>query len=312
MAGLSTFRCVCGVQTCRIDPVSSPADLALSASLGIAIMNSAPLRLSPTLISPPCASMTRLIIDRSSTVPLDLVVKNGLNTLLRCADVSLGPLSDTTRRITGRLVRGTYEQRTSASTGCLPFSEALATPWISAWQLPRFPLARISLPNWKDQVMRRRQFIHAVLPIVALAAASSCFGQQQRGENAALSHGIPTSSFRECAKANADCQRECDSCALHCAEMLARGHQDHYTTLRACLDCADLCSAAAKIMSRSGPFSAEICDACAEACRRCGDACKQHPDDPRMKDCAEHCQHCEKSCREMARTARQTPNLQPR
>ena len=45
-----------------------------SPSCGSTTMNSAPLLLSPRVISPPCALMMCLIIARPSPVPLDLVV----------------------------------------------------------------------------------------------------------------------------------------------------------------------------------------------------------------------------------------------
>jgi len=105
--------------------------------------------------------------------------------------------------------------------------------------------------------------------------------------------------FMKCAKACSDCQRECDSCSVHCAKMVAEGKKDHLETLKTCQDCATHCAAAAAIMSRKGPFSDLICTACAEACARCGKACEKFPDDKHMKQCAEECRKCEKACREM-------------
>ncbi len=102
-----------------------------------------------------------------------------------------------------------------------------------------------------------------------------------------------------CAAACGACQRSCDSCATHCADLLAAGEKDHLDTLRTCQDCASICSAAAQIVSRGGPFADLICLGCAEACLRCAKACEKWPNDEDMKKCAEECRRCEKECREM-------------
>lgn len=106
-------------------------------------------------------------------------------------------------------------------------------------------------------------------------------------------------ALEECAKACNDCQRICDMCATHCAKLIADGKKDHLTTLQTCQDCATVCSAAAGIVARKGPFSDTICSACAEACKRCGDQCDKFKDDLMMKKCADECRKCEKACREM-------------
>ncbi len=157
--------------------------------------------------------------------------------------------------------------------------------------------------------MQRRQFAAWGLSAATLASWSQVAGGQQRTSNSANSSNDESeaASFRACAKACTDCQRECDSCAMHCGHELAQGQsRDHYTTLRTCLDCADICAAAAQIMSRSGPFSGDICEACADACKRCGEACKQHAGDKMMQNCAAECERCEKACRDMVRAARQS------
>jgi hypothetical protein len=102
-----------------------------------------------------------------------------------------------------------------------------------------------------------------------------------------------------CAKACDDCQRACDSCATHCVRLIAAGKSDHVKSLQTCQDCADTCAAAARIVSRQGPFVDVICKACAEACARCAKACEQFPQDERMSQCAEECKKCEKACRDM-------------
>lgn len=110
--------------------------------------------------------------------------------------------------------------------------------------------------------------------------------------------------YEKCAQACNDCQRICDACATHCAHLLAQGHKTHLRTLMTCQDCAAVCAVAAQIVSRKGPFSAAICQACAEACARCAKACEAHPDDEMMRQCAEECRRCEEACRQMVTQVR--------
>jgi hypothetical protein len=103
-----------------------------------------------------------------------------------------------------------------------------------------------------------------------------------------------------CAKACSQCQRSCEGCGAHCAKLLAEGKKEHLKTVKSCQDCASLCSAAASITARKGPFVDLVCAACADACKRCGDACAEHAEhDEVMKQCSDECRRCEKACREM-------------
>jgi len=154
--------------------------------------------------------------------------------------------------------------------------------------------------------MERRHFAALGLSAAAVGAFAQLGIAQQRNsaEGKTSEQNSQAASYRECAKACSDCQRECDSCATHCATLMAQGqNRQHYTTLRMCLDCADVCAATAQIVSRSGPFSGDVCEACADVCKRCGEECKQHTGDALMQDCAKACEQCEKACREMVRTA---------
>ena len=105
--------------------------------------------------------------------------------------------------------------------------------------------------------------------------------------------------FEQCAKASADCLRECESCAHHCAKLAASGKQDHLHTLETCVDCAEFCTAAAKVVSRHGPLTATICESCAKACDVCAAQCEKHAHDEHMKRCAKACADCATACRDM-------------
>ncbi len=81
-------------------------------------------------------------------------------------------------------------------------------------------------------------------------------------------------------------------------EMLAR-------CIRLNLDCADLCSATAKIIGRQDAPNREVIaaalDACRLVCARCAEECEKHAH--MMKHCqicAEACRRCEQACRDLA------------
>jgi hypothetical protein len=105
--------------------------------------------------------------------------------------------------------------------------------------------------------------------------------------------------FEQCAKACADCMRACESCAHHCVHLAVDGKKEHLKTAGSCVDCAEFCAAAAKIVSRQGPLATTICESCAKACDICAAECEKFPNDAHMKDCAKSCRDCAKACREM-------------
>ncbi len=89
----------------------------------------------------------------------------------------------------------------------------------------------------------------------------------QQGKTSETSdHKQHSETMRECARACSDCQRACDYCATHCGRLASEGEKDHLTTLMTCQDCASVCTAAAQIVARGGPFSALICQSCIDAC----------------------------------------------
>jgi hypothetical protein len=107
--------------------------------------------------------------------------------------------------------------------------------------------------------------------------------------------------YEKCAKACTQCLRECESCALHCGKLLAEGKSEHRRTLGLCLDCSDVCTAAARITSRHGPMSSGMCGACAGACDSCGKQCAKFKTDEHMARCAKACRDCAQACQEMVR-----------
>jgi hypothetical protein len=72
--------------------------------------------------------------------------------------------------------------------------------------------------------------------------------------------------------------------------------------IRTDLDCADICEATGRILSRHTGYDAKIAravvEACAQACATCADECQRHADmHEHCRICAEACRRCEQACR---------------
>ncbi len=67
--------------------------------------------------------------------------------------------------------------------------------------------------------------------------------------------------------------------------------------IRLDLNCADVCGATAKILSRQVAFEPEMAQPVVEACMRsvklCGDECEHHE---HCRVCVESCRRCEEAC----------------
>jgi hypothetical protein len=87
--------------------------------------------------------------------------------------------------------------------------------------------------------------------------------------------------------------------------MVAMGKKDNLEAIGTCTDCAEFCAAASRIVSRSGPMSATICESCAKACDICAAVCEQFDYDNQMRRCAEQCRNCAAACRDMLKHVKQ-------
>ena len=107
-----------------------------------------------------------------------------------------------------------------------------------------------------------------------------------------------------CIEACADCSQACTQCADDCLS-----EQGELATLAKCirlnLDCADVCAATGRVLSRQTEYDANvtraIVTACAAACKACGDECAQHGEHgmEHCTVCAEQCRRCEQVCQEL-------------
>ena len=112
--------------------------------------------------------------------------------------------------------------------------------------------------------------------------------------------GIDAKAVRECIEACLACAQACTSCADACL------NEDSVAEMRRCIrtdqDCADLCYALARILTRAsdgapGLLRAAVA-ACIEACRSCAEECESHAEmHEHCRICAEACRACERACR---------------
>ena len=74
--------------------------------------------------------------------------------------------------------------------------------------------------------------------------------------------------------------------------------------IRLCLNCADVCSATAAVISRQAAYDADVAkpllQACVAICQSCGDECERHAQHhAHCRVCAEACRRCEQACRDL-------------
>ncbi len=102
------------------------------------------------------------------------------------------------------------------------------------------------------------------------------------------------------AGARASAIEALDDCAQACtadadADLGERHLAEMVTCIRLCLDCADVCAATVRVVSRWPVSDARaaraLLEACAAICQSCGDECERHA------QAHEHCRVCADACR---------------
>jgi hypothetical protein len=103
----------------------------------------------------------------------------------------------------------------------------------------------------------------------------------------------------QCVAACVECAQACTACADACLseEMVA----DLTKCIRTNADCADICEATGRVLSRHTGYDANITrsvlQACAQACKSCAEECEQHAEmHEHCRICAEACRRCEDAC----------------
>jgi hypothetical protein len=113
----------------------------------------------------------------------------------------------------------------------------------------------------------------------------------QATANEALAH---------CVQQCVTCELACTSCADAC---LAEDHVQELTRcIRLNLDCADVCDATGRVLTRqTSPeptLTRSMLEACAQACRVCAEECERH-DHEHCRVCADACRRCEQACEDL-------------
>jgi hypothetical protein len=111
---------------------------------------------------------------------------------------------------------------------------------------------------------------------------------------------VDRNAMRACIEACIECAQACTACADACLseDMVA----ELTTCIRTDLDCADVCEATGRVLSRHTGYDANVTravlEACATACGACGDECERHAGmHEHCRVCAETCRRCEEACR---------------
>jgi hypothetical protein len=114
--------------------------------------------------------------------------------------------------------------------------------------------------------------------------------------------GVDRQQLLACIEACVECAQACTACADACLseEMVAE--------LRKCIrtnaDCADVCDATGRVLSRHTGYDANltraVLEACATACTACGNECARHAEmHDHCRICADACRRCEQACRDL-------------
>ena len=114
--------------------------------------------------------------------------------------------------------------------------------------------------------------------------------------------GVDKEKLAACIEACFECAQTCTACADACLS------EDMVAELTKCirtnLDCADLCEATGRVLSRHTGYDAnitlDVIRACQMACKACADECEKHASmHEHCRICAEACRRCEATCAEL-------------
>ena len=99
-----------------------------------------------------------------------------------------------------------------------------------------------------------------------------------------------------------DCIQACD--ADTAADLSEQSVAEMIRCIRLCLDCADVCTATAGVLSRQTAYdpivTRPLLEACIAICRSCGDECERHArHHAHCRICSEACRRCEQACRDL-------------
>lgn len=90
-----------------------------------------------------------------------------------------------------------------------------------------------------------------------------------------------------------DCAAACEYCGYACL------HEMDVNMMAQCIafdhDCADICTLAARLITRNSEIAMQYLLLCEEICRKCAEECGKHDYD-HCRRCAEACRNCAEAC----------------
>lgn len=120
------------------------------------------------------------------------------------------------------------------------------------------------------------------------------------------SFGFDSHQLADAIEALVGCATTCGQCADAClaepdVASMAR-------CIRLDLDCADICGATARVVSRQTAYEPDVTramlEACIAVCSACAAECSQHGQHmDHCRICAEACRQCEQACRTLLQAA---------
>jgi len=108
--------------------------------------------------------------------------------------------------------------------------------------------------------------------------------------------------MQKCIQLCEDCHAICTQTIAHCLNL--GGRHAAPESIRALLDCAQMCTTTVDYMLRKSAFHDRICRVCSELCTQCANDCEQVAGkDPMITQCIDMCRTCAESCKRMASKA---------
>lgn len=113
--------------------------------------------------------------------------------------------------------------------------------------------------------------------------------------------GVDRKVLATCIERCFECAQACTACADACLSESTVA--ELVKCIRSDLDCADICEATGRVVSRHTGYDANITrailDTCATVCASCAEECERHTGHRHCQFCAEACRQCESACREL-------------
>ena len=128
-------------------------------------------------------------------------------------------------------------------------------------------------------------------------------------ENYSLTYEIEPEVLAANIEALNDCAQACTSDAGD--DLNEPSVNEMVRCIGLCMDCADICTATVRIISRQTKDDVKVTErlleACIGVCKACGDECERHAQmHQHCLVCAQVCRRCERACQELLEAIRRS------